>query len=289
MNVSTSKGAACALALTACLLSPLALSQERAGPVDQGVGELLATHICTTHGYVLRVFRPAGYEGGLNPDGSSATAPSSERVIQVEPMARQFHATWNEVSALVSNHPPHDLNYQALPANPGPGGERFCNRTGHRIPTDLTVYQVNLSHYDDFNGVTSVFSNNNAETAPLQILVETYNTLKDQGDPLPPTCPMGCVSDSGVVTDTPWGDDGAGTYTDAEGQVHEWEFGDPVDGPGTGVGTGEPPRPGLDPERIERRRGEPLPSAEPEPPVLRRLPSTQESTRRRPIEPPAGG
>lgn len=289
MTFTASRLTASALALTACLASPLAPAQGRAGPVDEGVGELLATHTCTTHGYVLRVYRPAGYDGGLNPDGSPATAPSSERGIQVEPMARQFHATWNEVSTLIANHPPNNLNYQALPGNPGPGGERFCNRTGHRIPTDLTVYQVNLSHYDDYNGVTSVFSNNNAETAPLHMLINTYNNLKDQGDPLPPTCPMGCVSDSGVVTDTPWGGGGPGTYTDAKGEVHKWEFGDPADGPGTGVGSGGTSRPNLGHEEVERQRGEPQPSAQPDQPTLRRRSPAQEPPRRRPIEPPVRG
>jgi hypothetical protein len=289
MKVSPSKSVACALVLTACLMPPLALAQGRAGPVDQGVGELLATHVCTTHGYVLRVYRPAGYGGGLNPDGSPATAPSSERVIQVEPMARQFHATWNEVSNLIPNHPPNDLHYQELPANPGPGGERFCNRTGHRIPTDLTVYQVNLSHYDDFNGVTSVFANNNAETAPLQILIQTYNNLKDQGDTLPPTCPMGCASDSGVVTDKPWDDKRPGSYTDAAGEIHEWELGDPADGPGTGVGEDETIRPDRGHKEIERRRGEPYSTAQPDEPTQRRQQPIQEPTRRQPTEPPAKG
>ncbi|MGY6588679.1 MAG: hypothetical protein ACXIUB_10405 [Wenzhouxiangella sp.] len=284
MNHQTPKSIALALTLAASILSSAALAQNRAGPVDESPGELLATHTCTTHGYVLRVYRPAGHDGGLNPDGSPATAPSSERVIQVEPMAKQFHATWNEVSNLIDNHPPHMLNHQALPANPGANGQRFCNRTGHLIPIDLTVYQVNLQHHNNYNGSTSVFANNNAETAPLTILIQKYNQLRDQGDALPNACPMGCLDlGDGVIPDTPWGG-GPGTYTTADGEVHEWELLDPADGPGTGVGGSDRPDLGHAEAERERSVGQPVTRPERAPAPIQRQP--REATPRRRNEPP---
>ena len=262
------------LGLSALLATPLALAQGRAGPVDEGHGELLATHTCTTHGYVLRVYRPPGYDGGIYPDGSPANAPASERIIQVEPMAKQFHATFNEIQNLTSNHAPNQINWHALPSNPGPGGQRYCVRTGHLIPIDQTVYQVNLQHANNYNGSTSVFSNNNAETAPLTFLIQTYNQLRDQGDALPASCPMGCLSHGdGVIPDTPWGGGGPGTYTTADGEVHEWELLDPADGPGTGVGGAGPrptPAPTAAPQRQQRPSSPPQRPVRPTPPERRR-------------------
>lgn len=246
--------------------STVAMAQERAGPVDEGTGELLATHHCTTHGYVLRLYIPAGFGGGIGPDGSPLTAPPSERIIQVEPMAKQFHATWNEVANLIDNHPPDMLVYNALPNNPGPDGQRYCVRTGHLIPVDQTVYQVSLQHYNDYNGVSSVFSNSNADdTTPLHFLISTYNQLRDQGDALPATCPMGCLnlgSAGGVLPDTPWDGGGPGTYTTADGVVHDWDLGPGTDGTG-------PIRPDLGHEEVERQRFEQrLPSVRPADPAV---------------------
>ena len=282
MNHQTPKSIALALALAASILSPLALAQNRAGPVEEGAWELLATHTCTTHGYVLRVYRPPISGNSVDEYDNPITAPSSERRIQVEPMARQFHATWNEVQNLISNHPPSQLNWYSLPNNPGPGGQRYCVRTGHLIPTDLTVYQVNLQHAENFNGSTSIFSDSNIETAPLHFLVSKYNQLRDQGDALPDTCPMGCLatgSSSGVVPDTPWDVGGPGTYTTADGVVHDWDF-----GPGnTSGGTGRPDLGHAEAER-ERSAGQPVTRPERAPAPIERQP--RETTPRRRNEPP---
>lgn len=153
-------------------------------------GEILATHSCPIYGYRLLIIRPAGYSGN-----------ASERIIQVEKMNKSFHATWNEVSNLISNYTPNQIDYYKLPQNPGQSGERFCTRTGHMIPTDTDVYQVSLAHSDDYNGVTSVFADNNLELAPLSTVISAYNQRRDQGDALPPTCNYGCSgSGGGVVT-----------------------------------------------------------------------------------------
>ena len=155
-------------------------------------GEILATHSCPIYGYTLRIMRPAGYSGN-----------ASERIIQVDKMNKSFHATWNEVSNLISNYLPNQIDYYKLPHNPGQSGERFCTRTGHMIPTDTDVYQVSLAHSDDYNGSTSVFADNNLELAPLSTVISAYNQRRDQGDALPPTCNFGCSgSGGGVVTNT---------------------------------------------------------------------------------------
>lgn len=212
----------------------------RAAAPDGAGGDILATHVCPVHGYTLRVLRPAGYP-----------ANSDARIIQVDRMNLSFHATWNEVSNLIGNYAPNEIDYHQLPQNPGAGGERYCIRTGHMIPTDTNVYQVSLAHYDDYNGNTSVFFDSNLELAPLINLISDYNTRRDQGDALPPTCNMGCLDGSGAVPDDPGDGFQPGTYTTADDVQHEWELFNPddEDEPGTG-GT---VRPGAD-VRSERAR-----------------------------------
>ena len=163
---------------------------ERAAP-DGQLGEILVTHTCPIHGYHLIIARPAGYSAG-----------ASERVIQVEKTNRFFNATWNEVENLISNYPPDELEYNQLPQNPGPGGERYCNRNGHMIPTDMNVYQVSLAHYNNYTGQTSIFADSNLEVAPLINVLHAYNQHRVFGDELPPTCNYGCLDgSSGVVPD----------------------------------------------------------------------------------------
>lgn len=163
---------------------------EQAAAGDQ-IGEILKTHACPIHGYNLIIARPAGYSAG-----------ASERVIQVEKTNRFFNATWNEVENLISNYLPNELEYNQLSQNPGPGGERYCNRNGHMIPTDMNVYQVSLAHYNDYTGQTSIFADSNLEVAPLINVLHAYNQHRVFGDELPPTCNYGCMDgSSGVVPD----------------------------------------------------------------------------------------
>ena len=165
---------------------------DKAAAAGEGVGEILATHICPIHGYRLIIARPAGFSPG-----------ASERVIQVEKMNKFFHATWNEVSALRNNYMPNELDYFKLPRDLDFNAQRYCNRDGHMIPTDTDVYQVSLAHYNDYNGVTSIFADNNIETAPLHLVIMAYNQRRNQGDALPATCNYGCLSgSSGVMPDT---------------------------------------------------------------------------------------
>ena len=230
--------------LTLILASSTAIAQGRAAAPDGDAGEILATHVCPIHGYVLHITRPAGYPPG-----------ASERVIQVEKMNMHFHAIWNEVSTLVDNHPPNNIDYHQLPQNPGADGERYCVRTGHMIPTDTNVYQVSLAHANNYNGSTSVFADNNLELAPLINVIQSYNTHRDQGDPLPPTCNYGCLDDSGAVPNDP--DDGfdPDRYTSAEGVQEQWDFLNPDDDDEGGNTVGGTVRPGVD-ARIERERSE---------------------------------
>lgn len=166
-------------------------TEDRAAAPDDQAGEILKTHVCPIHGYHLIIARPAGYSAG-----------ASERVIQVEKTNRFFNATWNEVENLISNYPPDELEYNQLPQNPGPDGERYCNRNGHMIPTDMNVYQVSLAHYNNYTGQTSIFADSNLEVAPLINVLHAYNQHRVFGDELPPTCNYGCLDgSSGVVPD----------------------------------------------------------------------------------------
>ncbi len=171
-------------------------TEDRAA-ADGTAGQILATHVCPIHGYQIIISRPAGF-----PENAS------ERVIQVEKMNKSFNATWNEVSNLISNYMPSEIDYHQLPQNPGPAGERYCNRNGHMIPTDTNVWQVSLAHYNDYNGSTSIFGDSNIEVAPLIQVIDKYNQLRDQGDALPPTCNYGCLdgNDGGVSPTDPGGD-----------------------------------------------------------------------------------
>lgn len=165
---------------------------DKAAAAGDGVGEILKTHVCPIHGYRLIIARPAGY-----------ASTASERVLQAEIMNKHFHATWNEVSALINNYGPDQLSYFKLPQDLDFNAQRYCNRDGHMIPVDTDVYQVSLAHYNNYNGVTSIFSDNNIETAPLHLVVSAYNQRRNQGDALPPTCNYGCLSgSSGVMPDT---------------------------------------------------------------------------------------
>ncbi len=170
--------------------------EEEDRPVDRAAdgypGDILAVHACPIYGYRLLIIRPAGYPSN-----------ASERIIRVEKMNKFFHATWNEVSNLVNNYQPNQITYDKLPHNPGPSGERYCNRSGHMIPTDTDVYQVSLVHSNNYNGVTSVFADSNLELAPLSTVISAYNQRRDQGDALPSNCNYGCSGNSGgVVTNT---------------------------------------------------------------------------------------
>ncbi len=222
------------LTLVISMASVPALAQRAAAP-DGQTGTILATHVCPIHGYTLRVIRPGGYP-----------ANSDARMIQVDKMNLSFHATWNEVSNLVNNYMPSEIDYHQLPQNPGPNGERFCIRTGHMIPTDTNVYQVSLAHYDDYNGTTSVFFDSNLELAPLINLISDYNTRRDQGDALPPTCNTGCMDLDGVVPNEPVTPNPGG-FTTADGVEHEWDLFNPEE-PGTG-GTVRP-NVGAEAERL---------------------------------------
>lgn len=221
------------MTLMAGMTASGAWAQNRAAAPDGVGGDILATHFCPVHGYTLRVLRPSGY-----PENSDA------RIIQVDKMNLSFHATWNEVTNLTSNYPPNEIDYHQLPQNPGPDGERYCIRTGHLIPTDTNVYQVSLAHYDDYNGNTSVFSDSNLEVAPLTHLISSYNTRRDRGDALPPTCNMGCLETGGGVSGNPGGGFRPGTYTTADGVQHDWDLAKPVDQ--DEPGTGGVVRPGAD-------------------------------------------
>lgn len=180
----------CAIAATTNNNEAISDSIGHAAAGDQ-IGEILKTHTCPIHGYHLIIARPAGYSTG-----------ASERVIQVEKTNRFFNATWNEVSSLVDNYPPHEIEYNELAQNPGPAGERYCNRDGYKIPTDMSVYQVSLAHYSDYTGQTSIFADNNLELAPLISVIQAYNQHRVFGDELPPTCNYGCLDDSsGVMPD----------------------------------------------------------------------------------------
>lgn len=208
-------------------------------------GEVLSTYSCPTHGYTLRVIRPNGY----NED-------SDARQIQVDPNRKSFHATWNEVSNLIGNYPPDELQYYELPSNPDADGKRFCARTGHLIPTDETVYSVRLAHYDDYNGNSSVFFDSNAEVATLTWLAGQYNNSRDQGDALPLSCPVPCLSGGSGVSGNGSGGSGSrpGTYTTADGEVHDLSDLNP---PGTDdSGGGTPVRPSVD--RVEREISRPV-------------------------------
>lgn len=210
----------------------------RAAPTSSG--EILSTYSCPTHGYTLRVIRPGNYNENSN-----------ARQIQVDYNHKSFHATWNEVSNLIENYPPDELEYYDLPSNPGSDGRRFCARTGHLIPTHETVYSVRLAHYDDYNGNSSVFFDSNAEVATLTWLAGQYNSTRDQGDALPLTCPIPCFSgSSGISGDGSggsWTTGGGGTYTTADGEVHDLSDLNP---PGTDDSGGTPVRPSVD--RVER-------------------------------------
>ena len=192
-------------------------------------GEVLATHVCGIHGYTLRVIRP---------DNDPA---SNARHIHVDKMARHFHATWNEVENLVATHPPNMLAYENLGnqvvASQAPDHERYCTRTGHAIPLDQNVYQVALEHAEDYTGTTRVFYDSNTETWTLTHLIANYNGKREQahGTPLPPSCNQGCAGHDVSPGD---GDDGwrPGTYTTADGEVHDWSPA-PVSG-GSGAGAG---------------------------------------------------
>lgn len=180
----------CAVAAAATNNEAISDSIGHAAAGDQ-IGEILETHVCPIHGYHLIIARPAGYSTG-----------ASERVIQVEKTNRFFNATWNEVENLVDNYPPNEIEYNELAQNPGPAGERYCNRDGYKIPTDTDVYQVSLAHYNDYTGQTSIFADNNLELAPLISVLQAYNQHRVFGDELPPTCNYGCLDgSSGVVPD----------------------------------------------------------------------------------------
>ena len=187
----------CAATIDECVVAATATNNEvisdsigHAAAGDQ-IGEILKTHACPIHGYNLIIARPAGYSAG-----------ASERVIQVEKTNRFFNATWNEVENLISNYPPNELEYNQLPQNPGPGGERYCNRNNHMIPTGMNVYQVSLAHYNNYTGQTSIFADSNLEVAPLISVLHAYNQHRVFGDELPPTCNYGCMDgSSGVIPD----------------------------------------------------------------------------------------
>ncbi len=228
------------------MASSAALAQGRAAAPDGAAGEVLATHICPIHGYTLNIVRPAGY-----PSNSDA------RIIQVEKMNTHFHATWNEVSNIVANHPPHQIDYHQLPQNPGPDGERYCIRTGHMIPIDTNVYQVSLGHDNNYNGSTTVFFDSNLELAPLVTVINDYNIRRDQGDALPPACHYGCLDGVDVIADDPGDGFQPGGYTTADGVQHEWELHNPDDEDGGGSSVGDTVRPAAD-QRIERQHSEGL-------------------------------
>jgi len=261
------------LALILVSAASTALAQGRAAAPDGAAGEILATHICPIHGYTLHVVRPAGFP-----------ANASERIIQVEKINTFFHATWNEVSTLVANHPPNNIDYHQLPQNPGADGERFCIRTGHLIPIDTNVYQVSLAHNNNYNGSTSIFADNNLELAPLISVIQAYNQRRDQGDALPPTCNYGCLElNDGLVPDDPGDDFRPGTYTDAAGELqHAWDLLNPDDDNDGNPGVGGTIRPGAD-ARIERGRSEELAPAPGGVTPVR--PQTRELQRQRQVAP----
>ena len=206
-------------------------SAAQYGSID---GEVLETHHCPTHGYVLRVIRPSDYG-----------EQSSARQIQVDYSGIFFHATWNEVSNLVDNYPQDELQYMELPSNPGEDGRRYCLRSGHLIPTHETVYQVTLDHHDDYNGNSSIIHDSNLETATLTHLIHMYNNSRDQGDALPPSCHVPCLSGGSGVSGSGSGGGGTapGTYTTADGEEHDLSDLNP---PGTDdSGSGTPVRPSV--------------------------------------------
>lgn len=231
------------LAVSMTVGAGLALAQgPRAAPQDDADGEILATYHCPRHGYTLRVIRPTGY------------GDSDARQIQVEYSGQFFHATWNEVSNLIDNHPVNNLQYEALPSNPGQDGARYCVRTGHLIPTDQTVYQVALAHYGDYNGNSSVFFDSNAEASTFTHLINQYNSSRDQGDALPATCQsMECLDGGSGVSGSGSGGGGwtPGTYTSAEGRVRDlFDLNPPSQDDDDGTDT--PVHPSI--ERTERIR-----------------------------------
>ncbi|MCL7931580.1 hypothetical protein [Halomonas llamarensis] len=207
-------------------------------PTGSSDGEVLSTYSCSKHGYTLRVIRPSNYNEN-----------SDARQIQVHYNPKSFHATWNEVSNLSNNYPPNELEYYQIASNPGAGGERFCARTGHLIPTDETVYSVRLDHYNDYNGNSSVFFDSGAEVATLTYLAGKYNNSRDQGDALPLSCHVPCLSGgSGVSGGGSGNGPSPGTYTSADGQVHDlFDLNPPA---GTDDGGGTPVRPSV--EAVER-------------------------------------
>lgn len=224
---------ALAFAVLMTLGAGMVSAQGRA-QVGTSDGEVLATHSCPKHGYTLRVIRPSSYNEN-----------SDARQIQVHYNPKSFHATWNEVSNLIGNYMPNELEYFELASNPGANGERFCARTGHLIPTHETVYQVQLDHYNDYNGNSSVFFDSNAEVATLTYLASKYNNSRDQGDALPPSCNIPCFSGSSGVSGN--GNSGSGwtpgTYTTADGEVHDLNDLNP---PGNDDSGGNPVRPSVD-------------------------------------------
>jgi hypothetical protein len=224
-----------------------ASAQGRAQVGTSG-GEVLATHSCLKHGYTLRVIRPSSYNEN-----------SDARQIQVHYNRKSFHATWNEVSNLIGNYMPDELEYFELASNPGANGKRFCARTGHLIPTHETVYQVQLDHANDYNGDSTVFFDSNAEASTLTYLVSKYNNSRNQGDALPPSCNIPCFGGSSGVSGN--GSSGSGwrpgTYTTADGEAHDLNDLNPPGNEGSG---GNPVRPSVDAvERsISRPAGHPV-------------------------------
>lgn len=214
----------------------------RAAEIVGTGGEILATHHCPRHGYTLRVIRPTG------------SGSSNARQIQVDNSGIFFHATQEEVDNL-ANLPPNDFHKAEIP-NPGEDGQRYCVRTGHLIPPHETVYQVTLVHHEDYNGNTSVFFDSNAEAATLTYLIGQYAQKREgQGDNLPATCqPMECLSGSSGVSSGGSGGSGIapGTYTSADGQVHDLSDLNP---PSQDDGDGTPVRPSV--QRAERIRAVP--------------------------------
>lgn len=229
-----------ALAVAAIMttVAGTALAQGRA-QVGTGNGEILETHSCPKHGYTLRVIRPSSYNEN-----------SDARQIQVHYNRKSFHATWNEVSNLIENYMPDELEYFELANNPGANGRRFCLRTGHLIPTHETVYQVQLDHYNNYNGNSSVFFDSDAEASTLTYLVGKYNNSRDQGDALPPSCNIPCFTGGSGVSGN--GSSGSGwtpgTYTTADGEVHDL---DDLNPPGNDDSGGNPVRPSV--EALERK------------------------------------
>jgi hypothetical protein len=236
-----------ALTLAVAMATGTGMASAQGGRAAVGTsdGEVLSTYSCPTHGYTLRVIRPGDYNEN-----------SDARQIQVHYNHKSFHATWNEVSNLIGNYPPDELEYYELPSNPDADGKRFCARTGHLIPTDETVYSVRLAHYDDYNGNSSVFFDSNAEVATLTWLAGQYNNSRDQGDALPLSCPVPCLSGGSGVSGSGNGGSGwtGGTYTTADGEVHDLSDLNP---PGTDdAGGGTPVRPSVD--RVEREISRPV-------------------------------